>query len=447
MHKRLASSALRGLALMMLWLLTGVQQGATAHEVPNDVKVQAFFRPEGSRLHLLVRVPLAALQEVDFPRRGPGYLDLPHADAALRTAANQWLADNLSVFEADQRLAYPKLVAARASLPSDKSFADYATALANLHGPRLPETLELYWNQALLDVHFEFPIQSDRAAFSIEPRFARLGLQVVTSLLVLPPEGAARAFEFHGNPGLVRLDPRWHHAALRFAQAGMQHILEGKDHLLFILCLVIPLRRLRSLALIVTAFTFAHSITLISAALGFVPDGLWFPPLVETLIATSIVAMALQNIFGAELRWRWIVTCAFGLVHGFGFSFALRDTLQFAGPHVITALLSFNAGVEVGQLLVLLVLVPLCNVLLRAGPRQRIGVIVVCAFIAHTGWHWMLERGQQLSQFPWPALDAAALAGAMRWAIAALLLAVLLVWLRLRRRGGDAAARRGTESG
>ncbi len=260
---------------------------------------------------------------------------------------------------------------------------------------------------------------------------------------MLPPEGAARAFEFHGNPGLVRLDPRWHQAALRFAQARLWHILEGKDHLLFILCLVIPLRRLRSLALIVTAFTVAHSITLVAAALGFVPDALWFPPIVETLIAASIVTLALQNIFGAELRWRWIVTCAFGLVHGFGFSFALRDTLQFAGPHVMTALLAFNAGVEVGQLLVLLVLVPLCNLLLRAGPRQRIGVIVICAFIAHTGWHWMLERGQQLSQFPWPVLDAATLASAMRWAMAALLLlAAALVWVRWRRGGSGAAAPR-----
>jgi HupE / UreJ protein len=443
------SAAGYGVALLLLSLLGAVPSSAPAHEVPNDVKVHAFFKPEGRQLHLLVRVPLAAMQEVDFPRRGPGYLDLPHADAALRTAANQWLADKLSVFEDEQRLPYPQLVAARVSLPSDRSFADYASALANINGARLPDALELYWNQALLDVHFEFPIRSAQAAFSIEPRLARLGLQVVTSLLVLPPGGASRAFEFHGNPGLVRLDPRWHHAALRFAQAGLVHILEGRDHLLFILCLVIPLRRWRSLALIVTAFTAAHSVTLIAAALGFVPGALWFAPLVEALIAASIVAMALQNIFGAELRWRWIVTCLFGLVHGFGFSFALRDTLQFAGPHVITALLSFNAGVEAGQLLVLLVLVPLCNLLLsRDGPKQRIAIIVICAFIAHTGWHWMLERGQQLSQFPWPAPDAATWASVMRWAMAALLLAGVLGWLRWRRRGGGAAAARGgSESG
>lgn len=435
MHKRLASSALHGLALM-LWLLALAPLEAPAHEVPNDVKVQAFFKPEGQQLQLLVRVPLAAMQEVDFPRRSPGYLDLSRVDAALRTAAHQWLADNLSVFEEDQRLAYPTLLAARVSLPSDRSFGDYATALANLHGPRLPDTLELYWNQALLDVHFEFPIRSERSAFSIEPRLARLGLQVVTSLLVLPPEGAARAFEFHGNPGLVRLDPRWHHAALRFAEAGLRHILDGKDHLLFILCLVLPLRSFRTLAIAVTGFTVAHSITLIAAAFGFVPTGLWFPPLVEALIAVSIVFLALENIVAghasAALRRRWVVACAFGLVHGFGFSFGLRDTLQFAGSHLIAALLSFNLGIEIGQLLVLALLVPLCNLALRHGFPERMGIVIVSALVAHTGWHWMLERGERLGQFPWPVPDAATWVGVMRWAMVALLVIGVLVWLRVR---------------
>jgi hypothetical protein len=420
--------------MLPLLLVALSAPGALAHEIPNDVKLQAFLKPAGGQLQLLLRVPLAAMQEVDFPRRGPGYLDLEHADAALRTAARQWLADNISVYEDDRRLAYPRLVEARVSLPSDKSFADYGTALAHLNGPRLPDRLELYWNQGLLDVLFEFPIQSERAAFSIQPRFARLGLQVVTALLFLPPAGAARAFEFHGNPGLVSLDPSWHQAALRFVESGFLHILGGKDHLLFILCLVIPFRRLSTLAMVVTAFTVAHSITLIAAAFGFVPGGLWFPPLVETLIAVSIVYMALENIVGSDIRRRWLMACAFGLVHGFGFSFALRETLQFAGSHLLTALLSFNLGVELGQLLVLVLLVPLLDFAFRHVLAERVGSIVISALVAHTGWHWMLERGERLVQFPWAAPDAASLASAMRWMMAALVLAALL-WL-LRARGG-----------
>ena len=107
--------------------------------------------------------------------------------------------------------------------------------------------------------------------FSIHPRFARLGLQVLTTLRFLPPGGEERAFELHGDPGLVHLDPRWHQAALRFVKAGFFHILDGTDHLLFIACLVIPFRRLRPLVVIATAFTVAHSITLAAAAFGLAP--------------------------------------------------------------------------------------------------------------------------------------------------------------------------------
>src|SRR4030095_30336 len=105
--------------------------------------------------------------------------------------------------------------------------------------------------------------------------------------------------------------------------SGFFHILDGTDHLLFLLCLVIPFRRFRALVPIVTAFTIAHSITLIASAYDMAPDVLWSPPLVETLIATSIVYMALENIVAPGLRRRWVITFGFGLVHGFGFSFAV----------------------------------------------------------------------------------------------------------------------------
>lgn len=421
-----------------LWrwiLLLLVPLSTAAHEVPDDVRIQAFFKPQGPTLQLLMRVPLAAMREVDFPRRGPGYVDLARVDAALQTAARQWLSDNFSVQEDGRTLPEPRLVRARVALPSDRSFTAFESALAQVQGPPLPAETDLYWNQGLLDVLFEYPITSDRAAFSIDPRFARLGLKVKTSVLVLLPQRAARAFELHGNPGPVELDPRWHQAALRFVQDGFLHILQGADHLLFIACLAIPLRRLRPLVVIVTAFTLAHSVTLIASALGWVPDGLWFPPLVETVIAASIVFMALDNVVGAatgaevSTRRRWLVAGGFGLVHGFGFSFALRDSLQFAGDHVLSALLAFNVGVELGQLLVLVLLVPLLGWLFRFGVAERVGVIIVSALVAHTGWHWMIERGERLAQFPLPAVDAALLTGLLRAGmVAVVVVAVLWGW-------------------
>jgi hypothetical protein len=425
---RLVTFALRMIVVLTVALACALPRGAVAHDIPNDVKVQMFFKPSGDRLQLLVRVPLAAMREVDVPQRGPGYLDLARADAALRNAATLWIADNVEIYEGEVRLAYPKLVDARVTLPSDKSFASYEEAMTHLKGPRLPNSMELFWNQQLLDVLFEYPIRSEHAEFSIHPQLARLGLQVVVALRFLPPGSAARAFEFHGDPGLVRLDPRWHQAALRFVEAGFWHILDGTDHLLFILCLVIPFRRFGALVMIVTAFTVAHSITLISAAFGLGPSGLWFPPLIETLIAVSILYMALENIVGSNVQRRWIITFAFGLVHGFGFSFALQETLQFAGAHLVTSLLAFNVGVELGQLLVLILFVPLLHFLFRYVVAERIGTIILSALVAHTAWHWMLERWETLRKFPLPALDASALASVMRWLMAALVLAGL-VWL------------------
>jgi len=279
-------------------------------------------------------------------------------------------------------------------------------------------------------VLFAYPIRSEASRFSIHPAFDRLGLRVVTALRFLPPGGAVRAFELSGDPGLVRLDPRWHQAALRFVGLGFRHILDGTDHLLFLLCLVIPFRRLRPLVLVVTAFTAAHSVTLIASAFGLAPDALWFPPLVETLIAASIVYMALENIVVPQPRRRWMIAFAFGLVHGFGFSFALRQTLQFAGSHLLTSLLSFNVGVELGQLLVLALLVPTLDLLFRRAVPERMGTILLSAIVAHTGWHWMIERWDRLRQFryPWPALNAALLASATRWLMVAVI-AAGLAWL------------------
>ena len=195
---------------------------------------------------------------------------------------------------------------------------------------------------------------------------------------------------------------------------------------------MIPFRQFRQLLLIVTSFTVAHSFTLIASAYGLGPDALWFPPLIETLIAMSILYMALENIVGrsSSVGRRWMVTFAFGLVHGFGFSFALRQTLQFAGSHLLTSLVSFNLGVELGQLLVLAVSIPLLDLLFRYVVAERMGTIILSALVAHTAWHWMVDRWANLRQFPitMPVLNAAFLASAMRWAMVLVALAGL-VWL------------------
>ncbi|HET7400234.1 MAG TPA: HupE/UreJ family protein, partial [Usitatibacter sp.] len=194
---------------------------------------------------------------------------------------------------------------------------------------------------------------------------------------------------------------------------------------------------LKPLVIIATAFTVAHSITLATVAAGVAPDGLWFPPLVETLIAASVFYLAIENIFGSSPQRRWVVAFAFGLVHGFGFAFALRESLQFAGSHLVTALVAFNVGVEIGQVAVLVVLVPVLDFAFRR-VDERLGVIVLSALIAHTAWHWMVERFADLRKFSLPPMDAATIASAMRWGIAGIALG-LAVWLAARWLRLDAA--------
>ena len=420
---RLSGLSLPRTAALLVAFVLLLPSWPEAHEIPADVTVQAFVKPDGDRLRLLVRVPLESMRDYEFPLRGPGYLEIAESEEMIRNAARQWLGAYVSFQEDGAVLAAPELVAARVSAPGDRSFAEYETALANVRSAPLPEGTDLFWQQAALDVLFEVPITSETAEFSIEPQFAHLGLRTVTVLRFLPDDQTERVFQYTGNPGVVRLDPRWHQAAFRFVALGFEHILDGIDHILFLLCLVVPFRSVRALVPMVTAFTVAHSITLIASAMGLAPDALWFPPLIETLIALSIVYMAFENILGAKLHRRWGIAFGFGLVHGFGFSFALSESLQFAGAHLLTSLLAFNVGVELGQIFLLLLLAPALELAFRKGIPETAGVIVLSAVLGHTGWHWMLERGADFLQYDLgaPALDVAFAAALLRWGALALL--------------------------
>ncbi|HJZ95630.1 MAG TPA: HupE/UreJ family protein, partial [Candidatus Solibacter sp.] len=414
-------------------MLCALPFALAAHDIPNDVTAQLFIKPEGQHLNVLVRVPLKSIRDVVFPQRGNGYLDLDRTAGMLPDISTLWLSDFIALYEDNTPLAKkPRVVAARVSLESDRSFVSYEEAVARLKGPRIDNSVDVAWNQTSLDAWFEYPIRAEQSRFSIHSELARLGVRVVTVLRFVTPGGAVRAFEFTGDAGTVPLDPRWHQAALRFVELGFFHILDGTDHLLFLLCLVIPFRRFRALIPVVTAFTAAHSITLIASAYNLGPDVLWFPPLIETLIAISIVYMALENIVGGStVRRRWIMSFGFGLVHGFGFSFALRQSLQFAGSHLLTSLLSFNIGVELGQLLVLMLLVPVLELLFRKVVAERMGTIIASAIVAHTGWHWMLERWDRLSQYrvQLPEWNASFAAGVLRWLMLAFFFAGLIWWI------------------
>lgn len=400
---------------------------AFAHDIPGRVTVYAFVKPEGNQLTALLRVPMEAFSEINFPVRGPGYLQFSEAEFALNDAARVYITESMHFYENGEELTEKQLEAVRVSLPSNRSFTTYEDALENILSPTLDNSVNLFWRQGVLDVMVTYPINSAESEFSVNPKIGTLSNQTTTVLRFLVPGGAQRVFNYLGNPGLVQLDPRWHQAALRFVKMGFEHILEGIDHLLFLFCLVIPLRSLRRLIPVITSFTIAHSITLISAAFGMTPNALWFPPLIETLIALSIVYMAFENIVGAKLEHRWVAAFGFGLVHGFGFSFLFSNTLQFAGGHLFSSLLAFNVGVELGQILVLLLVIPLLSILFRYLVQERIGTILLSALLAHSAWHWLLDRGTTLTQFQlqMPLLDSVFFAALMRWGMMLIIIAIV----------------------
>lgn len=428
-------------------VLLGATPGSALprHEVPADVAVQAYVRPAGSTLTVLVRVPLESMRDIEWPLLDDGTLDLadPDLPALLREAAGIWIAGYLSFEEDGRPLPEEQITGVRLTVPADRSFNSWVAAEALIDGPALPATVRMRPEVALFDVRLEVPIADDESRFTIDPALAHLGIETVSVIHLVLPDGAERVFQYEGDPGPVELDPRWHQAVLRFAMLGFDHILEGWDHLLFVLCLVIPFRSVRGLVPVVTAFTLAHSITLIAAAMGMAPNVLWFPPLVETLIAASIVWMALENVLGIGRERRWTVAFGAGLIHGFGFSFLLTESLQFAGGHLLSSLLAFNVGVEFGQLLALAVFVPVLRWAFARLPSIRVGEIVLSVLVGHTAWHWMTERGAGFAEYDVvvPAFNAAFMAGAMRWAALALV-AVGAAWLLSglfdRARGGGA---------
>jgi hypothetical protein len=178
--------------------------------------------------------------------------------------------------------------------------------------------------------------------------------------------------------------------ALRFLHLGFTHILPaGLDHVLFVLGLTLLSSRLRSLLAQVTAFTLAHTMTLALAVYGVFSLS---PKVVEPLIAASIVYVAVENLFRTEASWtRLAVVFAFGLLHGLGFAGVLSE-LGWPEGRKLVALLSFNLGVELGQLAVIAIALGLLAVLTRLNVPRRKVERGLSAGIALVALVWTVQR-------------------------------------------------------
>jgi hydrogenase/urease accessory protein HupE len=177
-----------------------------------------------------------------------------------------------------------------------------------------------------------------------------------------------------------------------FVWLGIEHIWKGYDHLLFLFALLVVCRSFRSIVAIISCFTLAHSLTLALATLEVVK----LPSrLVEPAIAASIVFVGVENLLrrGEEPRGRWALTFAFGLIHGFGFASVLRELGVGAdGRGIAMPLFTFNLGVEIGQVAVAAVVLPLIWQLRKNEKFVQRGVPVLSALVAAAGAWWFLQR-------------------------------------------------------
>lgn len=177
-------------------------------------------------------------------------------------------------------------------------------------------------------------------------------------------------------------------ATLRqFVPLGIEHILTGYDHIAFLLAIVVIELSIREILKIITAFTVAHSVTLLLAALEIIRVNSRF---VECVIAFSICYVALENIFRKEVNYRWLITFGFGLIHGFGFASALKE-LIVGKSNLLLSVVSFNMGVEMGQLMLFFLMLPILY-LLKKQIGFRTVTVGASAVVFVTGFAWLIER-------------------------------------------------------
>jgi hypothetical protein len=394
---------------------SSISTEAHQHDLPAAVVMNAFIKIDPDRAHLVIRVPLDLLRAVSFPVIDGEY-DMAKVGPAVTEAVNA-LASDVTLSANNSRLV-PSRATGRIVALSDRSFEDYDSAVAHIAESPNPN-LKIAFELGYLDAHFTYPINSPRSVFAIQSKIAE-DLEGMAKLVVryLPLDGSSRTMTIASGSDRVLLNPTWYQAAGGFIVLGIERFVSGIDDLLMLLCLVIPFRRIRELVPVIAALAVGHSVTLIGAAYSLAPVGTWFPPFLETGMAASIVYVALENIVGANLRRRWIMAALFGLIYGFGFASIFKEQQQFAGSYLLVSLLSFNIGIEIGQLAVLCVFVPVLSLLFRGAMSGRMGIIVLSAIVAHIAWHWMIDHGEIFWQTPWPQLTEPGLMVLARWILA-----------------------------
>ncbi|SFV14236.1 HupE/UreJ family protein [Pseudoduganella namucuonensis] len=381
---------------------------AAAHPSADRLVRVVHFEPRADGLAAYVRLSLPLLPrsgDIGYNRLESGrlfhYLDTAAAQARLERVG-RLLADGHRL-SANGEAVTARVLAVRihrrgrvppfTTLAQARVAAHTDAGAASGAAPELTET-----RHVLVDAELLYPVAAGAAGYP-PLSFSSLadadpgGLADIANVLFFHEGGAVRTHTAAGPlASPVPLNPSLLGAARMFLLAGCEHILQGWDHLLFVLCLVLGPLRLKPIAWRITAFSVGHSLSLGAGLFGWMPSGGWFQPWVEVAIALSLLGAALAALHrgrGAGLP----SVAAVGLVHGYGLAFGLRELLADSSAPPLATLLFFNLGVEAGQLLV----AGLAWLALRAmqawraewAPRLQSCVALACATVS---LFWLAER-------------------------------------------------------
>jgi hypothetical protein len=367
---------------------------ANGSDLPPEIILEGYIKPEDGRLRQLVRIPLVFLQPFNLPKRGPGYIDLAKTDEVLRVAAAA-AAEQIQLRE-DGALLVPTVRQAKVSLLSDRSFRSYEAALAHLRGPPLPVETNLFWNQGFFDAEIEYPIRSAEGRFSIRTDvMPGLGLRVKLQLAFLPQGKPARHYVLSGGSGWVALDPRWYDAAWFFVRHGFGDAVTV-ERFVFLLCLLAPFAQWRAVLALALVLGVLQALTTSGTALGAIANTRWLGEIALVGTAAATLLAAIANLGTPRVRRRWLLAGLVGSLSGFALGVLFAELRQFAGSHVAVAILAFDVALVLAVVVAAAVAWAIMHLVARV-LGARLAIVVVSAILGHQAWHWMFERGHEFA--------------------------------------------------
>jgi hypothetical protein len=358
-----------------------------AHEVVVEQVVEVEVAPRGHQLVVRMHVPAALLGDARLPQRADGTLD---ADAAALAIVAADLARNLDVRQDDAPLGMP-IASARVGADRTSIEVDLTYALAG-------EPTDLSALSARVNTLSAPPLTSVR-----------------THVRFTPTSGSPRVVDVTGAPTRVAFDPPALAIARDFVTRALTSVLSAGDHVLLLACLLLASRRAGTAARLVVAMTAAQAIAIVSTGASVSIAGSW-PAIAATVAASAVVVGALQTVVGADARWIAPIAAIFGLLNGVTFGDTVVAGRAFAGGHPWAATVTFVLTVAAAELWIGGVMWATWRWLTGAGVPERIGAIVMSAFIAHTALHRVADRAQVLADRGVPAADRALVWLTVAWA-------------------------------